>query len=149
MTDLAGRHELDQKSHFAFARRALGQVFQILEQLVLVGEAAGRVDAPDRVLQLDLRHDHGGEVDQDMLLVLVHPPWLVVDDAERAKSVAGSRDQWGAGVKPDTSTSQQALLEPPILKQVRDDKDLIAVDRVVARSLGAGDLRQIDTEPGT
>jgi hypothetical protein len=44
--------------------------------------------------------------------------------------------------------SQQALLEPHILQQIRDDKDLIAVDRVVAGSLGAGDLRQIDTHPG-
>ena len=100
VTDLARRHELDQEPHFAFARRAPGQVLQIFEQLVFVGEAAGRVDATDRVLQLDLRHDHGGEIDQDMLLVLAHPAWLIVC-AERAKPVA-------AGIKPDTSASRRS-----------------------------------------
>ena len=75
-------------------------VLQVFQELVPIGKSAHRLDAAERVLQLDLGHDHGCKIGERRLFFRRDLPRLGAEHAHGSKAEPVSGHQRRARIKP-------------------------------------------------
>jgi len=140
MRQLFRRGQVDQHRQPLLAGvRVQLQILEVLDELMAVGQAADRVDAPQRVLQFDLRHHHTGHVAQCRQLLLSSGAWFGAQYTNGAKTVAVAGDERRTRVVADAAGRQQAVAVVSVFAQVGQDQHVAAVGHLAARRAHARD----------
>jgi hypothetical protein len=98
--------------------------------------------------QLDLRHDHRGEVPQDRSLLVRDLTRLGAQDAHGAQTVSIGGHQRCAGLEADTGASEMAVAVALVLEKVGEDDKIGGIRDFGAGRPLAGDLPVIDPDAG-
>jgi hypothetical protein len=97
--DLLGARKIDQHGEPRLVGALGRQIGEVIQELVPARQTAQRVDPPEGVLQLDLRHDHRGEILERGDLGLDHGARLGSQDAQGAEPVPVAGHQRRAGIE--------------------------------------------------
>jgi hypothetical protein len=145
--ELLGRGQVHQRRQARLAGWPLErQVEQVVDELVAVRDAADRIDAADRVLQLDLRHHHRGQVGQAGTFGIADRARFGAEHAHRAQAVAVAREQGRAGVEAHPVRGQVAVAVARVGQEVGDHQHARRVRHFVARRLVARDRTTLDAD---
>jgi hypothetical protein len=74
--DLLGTGEIDEHGDPGNVRMLDGEIREIVQELVPIGQAAQRIDPAKGMLQLNLRHDHRGQIFESGHLGCTDHTWL-------------------------------------------------------------------------
>ncbi len=124
------------------------EVGKIVEELHPVRQAADRIDASDGMLELDLRHHHGGEVLQAGKLLLRRRARLGSEHAERTQPMPFTRHQRRTGVKAYAAFAENAVPIAIVLRHIGDDQQFRSLGNLGAGRTIPGNGTVIDTDAG-
>jgi len=125
-----------------------GEVFEILDELDAVRQAAQRIDAAEGMLQFDLCHHHGGQVGQGRHLRLGCLSRFQAEHTHGSEAETVGGGQRRPCVEADALVSERTVTVPRVLEQIRNHHCAATLRHLSARCLVARHRPMIDPDAG-
>ena len=133
VVDLIGPREIQHHQQATLAGMVAGQIGEVVEKLLAIGQAADRIDPAEGVLQFDLRHRHRRKIAQRRHFVGSCLARFGAEHAQRPQTIAVARDKRRTRVEPRPVLGEPAVRIGGMGEQVGYDQ---CARRL--RDLGAG-----------